>query len=36
MYTNEGRKIAEARHDFMITYLNRLNNEIEANSLISP
>ncbi|MBN2038508.1 MAG: HD domain-containing protein [Spirochaetes bacterium] len=31
MQTNEGRRIAEERHNFMVEFFNRLNREIEGN-----
>jgi len=30
MYTNEGRRIAGSRHKFMVSYFDRLNNEVEG------
>lgn len=29
MYTNEGKRIAEERHNFMVEFFDRLNNEVD-------
>ncbi len=30
MYTNEGKKIAKERHDFMVAFFNRINLEVDG------
>jgi uncharacterized protein len=29
IHTDEGRRLAERRHEFMVEFFNRLNNEVD-------